>query len=134
MSGGMVAATIAVKPISHLPLLVRLNILSKMMNSKTGMRYLTEGFEAPRTRKGMDALARLYTQAQILAEDHTQEVDLYRPEEPEIVPPSPQRVTPIDVEQMYRRQYEPGFTQVNPQRKQSLADVLVRSETPLTGL
>lgn len=134
MSGGMVAATIAVKPISHLPLLVRLNIFSKMMNSKTGMRYLTEGFEAPRTRKGMDALARLYTQAQILAEDHTQEVDLYRPEEPEIVPPSPQRVTPIDVEQMYQRQYEPGFTQVNPQRKQSLADVLVQSETPLTGL
>jgi hypothetical protein len=52
----------------------------------------------------------------------------------EQAPPARIPHAPIDVEQMYQRQYEPGFTQVNPQRKQSLADVLVRSETPLTGL
>jgi hypothetical protein len=79
MSGSMVAATLALKPLQNLGKLVRLNILSRMMDTEWGLKYLTDGIEAPRTRKGVDALARLFTQAGILSEDHTRELEAYQP-------------------------------------------------------
>lgn len=135
MSGGMVAATIAVKPLSHLPLLVRLNIFSKMMNSKWGMRWLTEGFEAPRTRKGMDALARLYTQAQILAEDHTQEVDIYRPEDSERAeePPTLPAQIPDRLSGQLRPDFRSNIRQRGRQTEPNLADVMAQPQTVAPG-
>ena len=79
LSGGFVAASIALHPIANLGVLIKLNIMSKIMNSKGGMKWLTDGFEAPRTRKGTDALARLYTMSKILKEDHTRQIGTYRP-------------------------------------------------------
>ena len=49
MSGGIVAAGIAVHPLQNLGRLVRINVMSKAMNTDAGMKWLTEGLKAPRS-------------------------------------------------------------------------------------
>lgn len=76
LSGGIVAANIALHPIRNLGKLVQLRILSKFMNSKTGIKWLTEGIRAPRTRAGISALARTMVQSQALLDEHTRETEV----------------------------------------------------------
>jgi len=47
-SGSIVAAAIAVRPWAHIGKLAQLGLLRSIMNSKTGLKYLTEGFELPK--------------------------------------------------------------------------------------
>ena len=76
LSGGIVAANIALHPIRNLGKLVQLRILAKFMNSKTGIKWLTEGIRAPRTRAGISALARTMVQSQALLDEHTRETEV----------------------------------------------------------
>ena len=72
-AGGLVAAGIALHPWRNMGRLIGLGIMSKVMNSPAGLKWLTEGIEAPNTRKGMAAITRLGTQIQALSEEHTRE-------------------------------------------------------------
>ena len=71
LSGGIVAANIALHPLKNLPKLVRLRILGQFMTSPGGLKYLTTGIEAPKTRAGAMALARVSSQLAALMEDET---------------------------------------------------------------
>ncbi len=71
-SGGLVAAGIALHPLQNLTKLMKLRVMSKIMNSENGVKWLTVGLDAPKTRAGASALTRLYTQAQMLAEEEMQ--------------------------------------------------------------
>lgn len=72
MSGGLVAAHIALHPLRNLGRLARMNVVSKIMNSEQGIKWLTVGLDAPKTRAGVSALTRLSAQVQALAEDELQ--------------------------------------------------------------
>jgi len=63
MSGGLVAAGIALHPWANLGRLLQLNLFSKLLESKNGFKWLTQGISAPKTRVGSMALTRLTTQA-----------------------------------------------------------------------
>lgn len=71
-SGGIVVANIALHPITKFPKIMQLRILSKFMNSPTGLKWLTEGFELPvGTRKGAALAARIAIQLQSIGEQMT---------------------------------------------------------------
>ena len=69
MSGGIVAANIALHPIANLPRLAWLNVSGRLVNSRGFVRYLTEGIKAPKTRAGMEALARASAIAAMVVDD-----------------------------------------------------------------
>jgi len=70
-SGGIVAANVALHPIANLPKLVWLRAMAKLIQQPGSLNYLTEGFKAPNTRKGMEALTRVATQLTAIASDET---------------------------------------------------------------
>lgn len=70
-SGGLVAANIALHPLRNLQKLTMLRVLSKFMTQPGGLRYLTNGIQAPKTRAGAAALARVSSQLAALADDET---------------------------------------------------------------
>ncbi len=79
-SGGLVAAEIAVNPLTNIPTLIRLKILSNIFASKNGVRWLTTGIEAPKTKAGVAALTRLATQVQsIVDEEETKTPGIVKP-------------------------------------------------------
>tara|TARA_R100000808_G_scaffold8817_1_gene24697 strand:- start:1470 stop:3464 length:1995 start_codon:yes stop_codon:yes gene_type:complete len=82
MGGGLVAAGVALHPIQNLPFLAKARLVAKYFNTPTGVRHLTDGLEMPKTRKGAEALARMFTQFKALAEDHTRELEAYQPVQP----------------------------------------------------
>ena len=68
-SGGLVAAAIALNPIQNLSTLARLRVMSKVMTSDKGFKWLTQGLEAPRSREAGMALTQLSALTAALAED-----------------------------------------------------------------
>jgi hypothetical protein len=72
MSGGIVAANIALHPVENLPKLVWLRGLAKLMEQPATFKYLTDGIKlGPNTREGSMAITRVLTQAAALADDET---------------------------------------------------------------
>ena len=72
LSGGIVAANIALNPVQHLPLLGWLRGLAHVMQSPTAFKYLTEGIKLnPATKEGAAAITRVFTQAAANARDET---------------------------------------------------------------
>jgi hypothetical protein len=72
LSGGIVAANIALHPIQNLPRLVWIRALAKVMEQPGTFKYLTEGFKlGPNTKEGAMVITRVLTQAAALAEDET---------------------------------------------------------------
>lgn len=69
-SGGLVAASIALHPWRNFGRLVGLRVASRLMNSPKGLKWLTQGLEAPKTRAGAEAISRLTTQIQLLEDEH----------------------------------------------------------------
>lgn len=68
--GGQLAAqAMALHPIANLGALAKLNVIGKFMRSDTGIKYLTEGFRAPKTRAGAAALSRAAVMLNQLAEE-----------------------------------------------------------------
>lgn len=72
-SGGLVAASIAVQPLRNLGRLARLRIMAQIINSENGIKWLTVGIDAPKTRAGMAAISRLTTQVQLLSSTPSEE-------------------------------------------------------------
>lgn len=72
LSGGIVAANVALHPIANLPKLVWLRAVAKLMEQPGTFKYLTEGIKlGPNTAAGAKALNRFATQAAALARDET---------------------------------------------------------------
>jgi hypothetical protein len=71
MSGGIVAASIALHPLSNLGRLLRIFTGAQFLNTRFAVKWLTEGLEAPNTRRGAAAIARLGVFIKTLAEQHT---------------------------------------------------------------
>lgn len=71
MSGGIVAASIALHPMKNLGRLARIFTGAQFLNTRFAVRWLTEGLEAPKTRLGAAAIARLAVFVGALAEQHT---------------------------------------------------------------
>lgn len=72
LSGGIVAANIALHPVVNLPRLVWIRTLAALMERVGTFKYLTEGIRlGPETKAGAAALARIAAQAQALARDET---------------------------------------------------------------
>lgn len=85
LSGGIVAANIALHPIANLPRLAWLNVSGRLVNSRGFIRYLTEGIKAPKTRAGMEALTRASTMAAMIVDDEMKTMyDPAREDVPEI--------------------------------------------------
>lgn len=61
-SGSIVAAGIAVNPLKNIGRLAKLAVLGKVFSSKSGQRWLIEGFEAETERESLAALTRLALQ------------------------------------------------------------------------
>lgn len=80
MSGGIVAAGIALHPIRNLPKLAYQRALVAFMQQPGTLKWLTVGIRAPKTRAGIDAFARLNTMALALARDETGSSRLLSPE------------------------------------------------------
>ncbi len=70
-SGGIVAAGIAVRPLKHLGVLMKFRIMTSFLNSKYGIKWLTTGLEVPNTRRGANALAKVVSQFEMLADEQT---------------------------------------------------------------
>lgn len=70
LSGGLVAASIALNPLDHLGTLLRLKILGQLLSSPTSLRWLTNIVENPGSRTAARAATRLSGQisAQLLEE------------------------------------------------------------------
>ena len=72
MSGGIVAANIALHPIKNMPKLIWLRALAKVMEQPGTFKYLTEGIQfGPSTVAGSRALSKVAAQATALASDKT---------------------------------------------------------------
>lgn len=72
LSGGIVAANIALHPMSNLPKLVWLRGLAHVMEQPGTFKYLTEGFRlGPNTKAGAEVINRVLTQAAANARDET---------------------------------------------------------------
>ena len=72
LSGGIVAANVALHPIANLPKLVWIRALAKIIEQPGTFKYLTEGVRfGPTTKAGAEALSRLTTQAMAVARDET---------------------------------------------------------------
>ena len=74
-SGGLVAAHLALHPWQNLGKMVRLNYFSKFMNTDAGLKWLTEGLEAQKTRKVGSWITRGATQMMAIGEQNTQADD-----------------------------------------------------------
>ena len=82
MSGGIVAANVALHPVKNLPRLIWIRALAKLMEQPGTFKYLTEGLTlGPNTKKGAEALGRLAAQASQLARDETGSARFTVPEE-----------------------------------------------------
>lgn len=68
MSGGLVAANIALHPWQNIGRLVKLNLLSRFLNTDTGLKWLTTGLEVPKTRAASEVMTKLMTQLTVLAD------------------------------------------------------------------
>jgi len=71
MSGGLVTAYIALHPLKHLGTLAKMNVLSRVLSSPTGLKWFTTGLSAPKTRAGAEAVTRLTAMMTTMAEDET---------------------------------------------------------------
>jgi len=72
LSGGIVAANIALHPLMNLPKLVWLRALAKFMENPGTFKWLTEGITlGPNTKAGAAALTMLTTKAATMASDET---------------------------------------------------------------
>ena len=72
MSGGIVAANVALHPIQNLPKLVWLRGLAKVMEQPGTFKYLTEGVTlGPATKEGAAAITRVMSQVAANARDET---------------------------------------------------------------
>lgn len=72
LSGGIVAANVALHPIQNLPKLVWLRAVAKVMEQPGTFKYLTEGMTlGPNTKKGAEAFARVSSQIAANARDET---------------------------------------------------------------
>jgi len=72
MSGGIVAANVALHPIQNMPKLLWLRGLAKVMEQPGTFKYLTDGIRlGPNTKEGAAAITRVFTQAAALARDET---------------------------------------------------------------
>ena len=72
MSGGIVAANIALHPIKNMPKLLWLRGVAKLMEQPGTFKYLTEGVKlGPSTIAGAKALSKITAQATVLANDET---------------------------------------------------------------
>lgn len=72
MSGGIVAANIALHPLRNLPKLLWIGSLARVMEQPGTFKYLTEGFKhGPNTDAAAGAVNRLLNQAMALARDET---------------------------------------------------------------
>ena len=69
MSGGLVAAGVALHPWRNFGRILQMNLMSRFMNTDTGIRWLTVGLKAPKTRAGAAAIARATALAAVLADD-----------------------------------------------------------------
>lgn len=76
-AGGLVAASIALHPLKNLPRLIQFKIMSNFMASEKGINYFIEGFKAPKTRAGADAI----TKAMMQLISQTEEMDRVPKEE-----------------------------------------------------
>ena len=59
MSGGLVAASVALHPWRNMPKLVQIRLLHKLFNSEKGLKWLTIGTLRPNTPAGRAAMTRL---------------------------------------------------------------------------
>jgi len=89
LSGGIVAANIALHPWANLGKIVQLHLLQKLMNTKMGVHYLTEGFKAPAARKTGEIFSKLLVQSQMILEEHMRNIKGKEPP-----PPQPQMAPP----------------------------------------
>jgi hypothetical protein len=72
LSGGIVAANVALHPVQNLPTLAWLRGLARVMQSPTAFKYLTDGIQLnPATKEGAAAITRVFTQAAANARDET---------------------------------------------------------------
>lgn len=72
MSGGIVAANIALHPLKNMPKLIWLRTVAKIMENPGTFKYLTEGFQhGAGTDAAASAVNRLMTQAAALGRDET---------------------------------------------------------------
>ena len=71
MTGGLVAANIALHPLKNLTKLMRLRVMGKFLRTPFAVRWLTDGLKAPNTRRGAAAITRLGVFVKALAEQHT---------------------------------------------------------------
>lgn len=72
LSGGIVAANIALHPLRNMPKLLWLRVMSKIMQQPGTFKYLTEGFKhGPNTDAAAAAVNRFLTQTAALARDET---------------------------------------------------------------
>lgn len=72
LSGGIVAANVALHPIANLPRLVWMRAIVKLMEQPGTFKYLTEGLKiGPETQAGAAALSRFTAQLVAQAEDET---------------------------------------------------------------
>ena len=71
LSGGLVAAHIALHPLRNLGRLTQLNILSRFLNTPFAVRWFTEGLKAPNTRMGAESISRATVFMLALAEQGT---------------------------------------------------------------
>ena len=85
--GGLVAANIALHPIKNLGLLAKFRVMSAFMNSKTGLKWLTEGVTNPVGRQAAINITKAAMLMATLAEDETgvANLTLNAPEKP-IIP------------------------------------------------
>ena len=72
MSGGIVAANVALHPVQNLPRLVWIRAMAKLVEQPGSFKYLTDGITlGPNTKAGAGALSRLTAQITALARDET---------------------------------------------------------------
>lgn len=71
MTGGIVAASIALHPLKNVGRLLRIFFMADFLNTPFAVRWLTKGLSAPNTREGTAAITRLGIFVKALAEQHT---------------------------------------------------------------
>jgi len=80
LSGGIVAANIALHPVKNIGKLAWMNVLGRIFNSKGAIKYFTEGLKAPKTRAGADSMSRAVSQFIAIGEESES------PDEPNALP------------------------------------------------
>ena len=67
LSGGIVAANIALHPFQNLGKLLRLRLMAQLLNTEKGIQWLTVGIaQGPKSQAGLTALSKLSTQVNLL--------------------------------------------------------------------